>query len=617
MEYNFLNRISSPDDLKKLNNDELNSLCAEIRECVLDTVSKNGGHLAANLGTVELTVALHKSFDSPKDAIIFDVGHQCYTHKLLTGRFELFSTLRKENGISGFMRPSESEHDYFVTGHSSTSVSSALGVCEANRFLNDNGYSIAVIGDGALTGGLAFESFNNISKKNKKLIVILNDNKMSISKNRNALSKHLGKIRLRPNYFKFKSSVERFLIKIPLVGRHLRNFVFRIKNMLKNAIYDSNIFESLGLYYMGPIDGHDIDALTQIFSVARELDRPILIHVKTVKGKGYTFAEENPDVYHGVSGFDIKSSVTASEKPDFSKIFGQELCKIAESDNKVCAITAAMKIGTGLKSFSEQYKERFFDVGIAEQHAITFSAGLAKKGLKPVFAVYSTFLQRGYDQILHDAAIARLPLTLAVDRAGFVGDDGETHQGLFDVSFLSSIPGVTIYSPSNYDELRFVLKNRLNDPKGVAAIRYPRGFEPVSNISFDYKNEFSLIGEGSSAIVTYGTLVYDCINAANILNNENINISVVKLNVINDLSKELIDKLLTFKNIVFFEEGILNGGIAERLGFKLLINGYKGSYKAKAVEGFVAQAKVDIQKKKYGLDTDSIVKEIKEVISVG
>lgn len=616
MEYRFLGRVNSPDDVRKLNNDELDVLCAEMRDCIINTVAENGGHLASNLGAVELTVALHKCFNSPSDTIVFDVGHQCYPHKLLTGRYEQFSTLRKEDGISGFMKPEESAHDSFITGHSSTSVASAYGSCIAKALNNDNGFAIAVLGDGALTGGMVYEALNNVRKKDSKLIVILNDNKMSISKNKGALAKHLSTIRTRKGYFKFKYGVERFLVKIPLIGRFLRSFVFHFKLMVKNALYHSNIFESLGFYYMGPVDGHDIEKLCETFEISKQLNRPVLIHTKTIKGKGYTLAETNPGDFHGVGGFDVKTGEIANSKANFSLIFGDKLCDLAEKDDKICAITAAMTTGTGLKRFSKIYKNRFFDVGIAEEYAVTFASSLAITGLKPVFAVYSTFLQRGFDQIIHDAAIAGVPLTLAVDRAGFVGDDGETHQGLFDVAFLSSIPGVKIYAPATFNELRDMLEKRLENPKGIAAIRYPRGKEPeIAETSEDF-GEFAMFGSGETAIVTYGTLTAEALKAKQNLNSNNINVAVVKLNVINPLSDALMEKLLSFKNVLFFEEGILSGGVAEKCGFKLLQNGFSGKYKAQAVEGFVKQATVDSQRKKYGLDCDSIVKTVKEVLSL-
>lgn len=615
MEYRFLGKVNSPADVKKLNNDELKVLCAEIRDCMINTVSENGGHLASNLGAVELTVALHRCFNSPEDTIVFDVGHQCYTHKLLTGRYADFNTLRKENGISGFMKPEESIHDPFITGHSSTSVSSAFGACIANEITGRDGFTVAVLGDGAFTGGMVYEALNSVSKRNSRLIIILNDNKMSISKNKGALAKHLSAIRTRKDYFKFKSGVERFLKKIPLIGKPLRALVFNIKLMFKNAIYNSNIFESLGFYYMGPVDGHDLQKLTEIFEISRGLNRPVVIHTKTVKGKGYAPAEHNPGDFHGVSRFCKETGELPESIANFSRVFGEKLCALAEKDESICAVTAAMTSGTGLQGFSEKYKSRFFDVGIAEEHAVTFSAALAKSGLKPVFAVYSTFLQRGYDQIIHDAAIAGLPLTLAVDRAGFVGDDGETHQGLFDVSFLSSIPGVTIYAPSDFNELREMLEARLRAPFGVAAIRYPRGGEPEFKAPRVKHNGYSIFGDGNSTtcIVTYGTLTAEAVNACLELSDFGIKADVLKLDIIWPLPKEVILLLMNYKNVLFFEEGILSGGIAEKVGFMLMESGYKGNYKATAVTGFVKQASVSVQKRNNNLDKDSIIRLVKEV----
>lgn len=609
MEYKYLDGIKQPSDIKQLNKTETAELCAEIRDCILNTVAENGGHLASNLGAVELTVAIHKVFDAPTDSIIFDVGHQSYTHKLLTGRFESFGTLRKNNGISGFMRPDESIFDPVISGHSSTSVSSAYGIAKGKELRGDPGYSIAVIGDGALTGGMVYEAFNNVERSNDRLIVILNDNKLSISKNRGSIAKHLGKIRTRKNYFKFKNGVERFLVKIPFIGKKLRSFVIKIKLMLKNAIYDSNIFESLGFYYMGPVDGHDVETMTDMLEIAKKRNQPVLIHVKTVKGKGYKPSEEMPGLYHGVSHFDISTGVKPSSTTSFSEVFGDELCRIAEQDKTVCAVTAAMADGTGLVPFSKEFPDRFFDVGIAEQHAVTFSAALISSGMKAVFAVYSTFLQRGIDQVLHDAAISSLPLTLAVDRAGFVGDDGETHQGLYDVALLSAIPGVSIFAPSDYNELRTMLRIRLSDPKGVAAIRYPRGKAPEGLNLPEYKGEdYTVIGSGKIALVTYGTLVAEVLDAVKQLKEKGIDAAVVKLNRISPLSRELTDTLCSFERVLFFEEASLSGGAAEHVGLNLMTAGFKGDYKLFAAEGFVKQAKVTEQRKMFGLDTESIVK---------
>lgn len=613
MDYRFLGRIKNPTDVRKLNNDEITELCGEIRDKMITTVSKNGGHLSSNLGAVELTVALHRCFYTPDDTIVFDVGHQCYTHKLLTGRYKDFDTLRQENGMSGFMKPEESVHDPFITGHSSTSVSSAFGDCVAKEIKNGHGFSVAVIGDGALTGGMFYEALNNVRKKDKGLIVILNDNKMSISKNRGALAKHLGTIRTRKKYFEFKSGVERFLVKIPLVGHALRSVVFNLKLMLKNAVYNSNIFESLGFYYMGPVDGHNVEKLCEVFEIAKSLDRPVLIHTKTVKGKGYAPAENNPDVFHGVSGFNIHDGSLKPSSKNFSSVFGETLCKLAENDEKICAITAAMPSGTGLSMFADRFRDRFFDVGIAEEHAVTFSASLARSGLKPVFAVYSTFLQRGYDQLIHDAAIAGLPLTLAVDRAGFVGDDGETHQGLFDVAFLSNIPGVTVYAPSSFKELESTLIERLAAPVGVAAVRYPRGGESYIGTADRCFDGFSEFGASKTAVVTYGTLVSEALSAKEALEKQSVAVSVVKLSRLNPLPDEFIELLSEKSEVLFFEEGIRNGGVAERTAARLLEKGFKGKFVIKAVEGFVKQASVSAQRASFGLDEASIIKLVKEV----
>ncbi len=615
MEYRFLGKFESPHDVKNLNNEELIVLCAEMREKILETVSQNGGHLASNLGAVELTVALHRCFESPKDTIVFDVGHQCYPHKLLTGRFDKFDTLRRENGISGFMKPQESEHDPFITGHSSTSVSSAFGMCVANEILDKDGFSVAVIGDGALTGGMVYEALNNVRKKDANLIVVLNDNKMSISKNKGALAKHLSTIRTRKKYFKFKFGVERFLKKIPLIGKFLYSSVFHIKLMLKNAIYNSNIFESLGFYYMGPVDGHDIQKLCEIFEISKELDRPVLIHTKTIKGKGFKPAEDNAGDFHGVSRFDKSTGKLPQSKKNFSSVFGDKLCELGEKDEKICAITAAMTSGTGLTEFSKRFKERFFDVGIAEEHAVTFSAGLAKSGLKPVFAVYSTFLQRGYDQIIHDVAIEGLPLTLCIDRAGLVGDDGETHQGIFDVAFLSTIPNIKVFSPSNYSELETMLEQRLKNPIGVVAIRYPRGTEPIVPDDRQQFDGYSVYGSGKSCIVTYGTLVCEALKAQKALQSYGVELSVIKLEQIFPLPLGFVDDLNNYENIFFFEEGILYGGIAEKTGFALINSGFTGKYSASAVTGFVKQASVSSQRALYSLDSASIIKKVKEVIN--
>ncbi len=439
MDYPILSKIKSPEDVKKLDNQTTEALCREIRDCIINTVSKNGGHLASNLGAVELTVALHRAFSSPKDAIIFDVGHQSYTHKLLTGRFDNFPTLRTEGGISGFMNPKESEHDAVITGHSSNSISEAYGIYKAKRLTGDSGTAVAVIGDGAMTGGMAYEALNNAGIGRSNFIVVLNDNKMSISRNVGAIARSLTKMRNKAKYHRFKFALNAFSLKIPLIGKYLNRMLVKIKEIIKNAVYRNNIFTAMGFNYLGPVDGHNIVAMESLFKIAQNYSRPSLIHIITTKGKGYPFAESSPKNYHGVSAFDIEEGTNSEGKPTFSKIAGDTLCKLAENDDRICAVTAAMTEGTGLSDFAQKFKQRFFDVGIAEQHAVAFSAGLATGGMKPFFLVYSSFLQRAYDQIIHDAASNNVPVRLLVDRAGIVGEDGITHQGVFDVSYLTAI----------------------------------------------------------------------------------------------------------------------------------------------------------------------------------
>lgn len=612
MEYRFLNKISSPEDVKKLNNDELSQLCNEIRDCLISTVSKNGGHLASNLGVVELTVALHRAFDFLNDRLIFDVGHQCYTHKLLTGRFEKFYTIRKEAGLSGFMRPDESPYDPFVTGHSSNSVSAALGIYKAAQISgSDHPFVVSVVGDGAMTGGMIFEGLNNAGVgKNSSMIVILNDNKISISRNVGAFARYLNIIRSRPGYHKFKHTIEKVISRIPFCGKWINSNLLRSKTMLKNAIYHSNIFEDMGFHYLGPVDGHDLKKLDQILNIAKEQKRPALVHVLTTKGKGYHFAENSPKNYHGVSAFDIENGISLSNKADFSACVGDELCRLAKTDDKLCVITAAMTEGTGLKAFAEKYKSRFFDVGIAEEHAVTFTAGLAAGGVRPVFAVYSTFLQRGYDQIIHDAAIAGLPITLCVDRAGFVGDDGETHQGIFDIAFLKTVPGMQIFAPCCYLELKTMLSKSIYKIGGPSAVRYPRGVQPSLPSDFIPTDEdFSCYGDctADTVIVTFGRVFANAVQAYKRLKEQGKPVAIFKLNKIYPLSEEFFEKLMSYKNVIIFEEGIATGGINETILSGLSLNGFKGNTMVYAVKDqFVSQASVENQLKKYKLDANSI-----------
>lgn len=602
MEYRILSTIKSPDDVKKLNDTEIPLLCQEIRDCIITTVSKTGGHLASNLGTVELTVALHRVFSSPEDAIIFDVGHQSYTHKLLTGRFDRFSTLRTLNGISGYMKPDESEHDPFITGHSSNSISAAYGIYRAKRIKGENGTAVAVIGDGAMTGGMAYEALNNAGSGRSNFIVILNDNKMSISRNVGALAQRLTKMRNKPHYHHFKFALSHFLKSIPLIGIPLNNMLFSFKESFKRIIYKNNIFTDMGFNYLGPVDGHNIKAMEQLFSIAESYNRPSLIHIITTKGKGYSYAESSPKSYHGVSPFDIETGASYGGKITYSDVVGKTLCSLAEKDNKICAITAAMTGGTGLTEFAARFKNRFFDVGIAEQHAVTFAAGLAAAGLKPFFVVYSSFLQRGFDQIIHDAAIGNFPIRLLIDRAGIVGEDGETHQGIFDVAFLSTIPNITIYSPCYYSELKSTV-TAVSSDDGIIAVRYPRGAEPQET-EIDFSGDYTVVrGTGKKAIITYGRIFA---NAYDVYKNNN-EITVIKLNKIYPINNSLPAVLREFDEIHFFEEGIKNGGIAEHLAVKLFEEDFNGKYRIHAIENkFVPQSSVSEAIEILGLDAESM-----------
>lgn len=554
---NYLPTIKSPDDLKKLDLSQKKDLCAEIRECLIKTVSSNGGHLASNLGVVELTVAIHTVFNSPDDSILFDVGHQSYVHKLLTGRYDRFNTLRKIDGLSGFMRPDESVHDPVISGHSSCAISSAVGIATAKKLDGDNSFTVTVIGDGAMTGGMAFEGLNN-TPSSAKMIVILNDNKMSISKNVGAFARYLSIIRSRASYHRFKHKVERLLVHIPLIGKRLRNNLLRSKNALKNAIYHSNIFEDMGFHYFGPIDGHDLQKTINVLNIAKSEKRPALIHVLTQKGKGYPQAEKTPQNYHGVKPFNTDESGNFVDCADFSHIAGDELCVLAAENDKICAVTAAMVKGTGLEGFSERYKKRFFDVGIAEQHAVTFCAGLARCGKIPFFAVYSSFLQRAYDQLIHDAAIQNLPVNLLIDRAGIVGADGDTHNGVFDIPMLRSVPGAQIYAPSTNKELRFFINEAAKHEKGIFAIRYEKGSEKNSFFNTFIPADYYLFGNQKSQtlIITFGGLSNYTVKAGETA-------AVLKLNKIFPLDDAVFSIINGYKNVHVFEESIKSGGIGE------------------------------------------------------
>lgn len=604
----LLKNVNSPDDIKNLSEKELNELCSEIRKKLINTVSKTGGHLASNLGMVELTVALHKVFNSPTDEIVFDVGHQCYTHKILTGRNEKFSTIRCENGISGFTRPIENENDIFSSGHASTSISSAVGLAAAKQIRGDKGKVIAVIGDGALTGGLAYEGLNNTNGI-KNLIIIYNDNNMSISENVGSLAKNLTKVRVSSGYNVSKNAVRK-VFGSTVFGNKLLKAFNKMNADIRKCIYKNTFFEDLGLRYYGPIDGHNIDDLVDVLNVAKGCKHSVLIHVNTVKGKGYSHAEENPTMFHGIGKFNIETGEPCVHGETFSSKFGDAMVDFASKDQRICCVTAAMAEGTGLKKFSEKYPDRFFDVGIAEEHAVTFCGGLAKNGMVPVFAVYSTFLQRSLDQVIHDVAMQDLKVIFAIDRAGFVGEDGESHQGVFDTSFLYSVPNFSIYCPSTFEELEHDFYRAIYKEKNACAIRYPRGNE--CDLPSDYKREdtdFQFYGDCSKdvCIVTYGRLFENCVKASNILKNT----FVLKLNKIKPIDEKCFDKLKDVKKIYFYEEAICEGGVGDHFASLLLQNGIHSEFVYKAISSeFVKQAPVDHQISHYGLDVNSIVKEV-------
>lgn len=608
----LLDKVNSPKDIKKLNIDELNELCSDIRKMLIETVSKNGGHLASNLGVVELTVALHKVFNSPVDQIVFDVGHQCYTHKILTGRKDSFSTLRTEGGISGFTRPVESEHDIFSSGHSTTSISAAIGLAKAKQIKGEKGKVIAVIGDGALTGGMAYEALNNCANENSNLVVILNDNNMSISKNVGSMAKNLTTIRTSPRYVTFKSKIQRGLAKIPKVGGQISRTFTYINAKIRKKIYHSTVFEDLGFRYYGPIDGHDLDALIDVLNVAKAHNHSVLINVNTVKGKGYNPAEKNPTQFHGIGKFNIETGEPKHSGRSFSSTFGDTMCKFAENDGRICCVTAAMTEGTGLVEFSHKFPKRFFDVGIAEQHAVTFSSGLARNGMIPVFAVYSTFLQRSYDQLIHDVAMQNLKVIFGIDRAGFVGEDGESHQGVFDTSFINSVIGLTVYAPSFYEELEAMFYEAIYKCSGAVAIRYPRGNEWYKPDDYKYVHQsYTVFGNRDSkkCLVTYGRLFSECYKAYQQLDD----VFVIKLNRIKPIDTAVIDELNDCKEIFFYEESIKSGSVGEIFASMLEEQGIAAKFKHIAVDDeFIKQASVESQIKHYKMDSESIIKELTE-----
>ena len=564
----MLEKINSPEDVKKLKIEEKKQLAQEIREYIIKTVSENGGHLASNLGVVELTLALHSVFNTPKDKIVWDVGHQSYTHKIITGRREQFKTLRQKDGLAGFPKTSESEYDSFNTGHSSTSISAALGMARARDLKGENNQVIAVIGDGALTGGMALEALNDAGFSKTHMTVILNDNEMSISKNIGGLNMFLSKLRTKKLYTKSNVSGKKVISKIPIIGKSIVRIVQKIKRSIKQLIIPKMFFEDIGFTYLGPVDGHDIEQLENIMRLSKQVTGPVLIHVLTKKGKGYKIAEENPDKFHATAPFDIETGKTKKEKKeDYSKIFGEKLISLAKKDERIVAITASMKDGTGLTKFAKEYPKRFFDIGIAEQHALTMAAGMAKEGMIPFVPIYSSFYQRAYDQVIHDIAMQNLPVIMCVDRAGVIGADGETHQGTLDMAFFRLVPNLTIMAPKDFKELEDMMEFAVQLNKPVV-IRYPRGGQD-EEIEFESHPKIELgkseiLKEGKDiSIIAIGKRVADAMKMAEKYKKEDgIEAEVVNARFLKPLDVETIKKSIEkTKNVITIEDGTKINGL--------------------------------------------------------
>lgn len=560
----------SHEALLNLSNEEAAALCDEIRSFLIDNVSKTGGHLASNLGVVELTVAIHRVFDTSRDRLVFDVGHQSYVHKLLTNRADQFPTLRQYGGMAGFPKPGESVHDAFIAGHASDSVSVALGMARARTLMGESYSVIALMGDGALTGGLAYEGLNDAGASKEPLIVILNDNGMSIKPNVGGTARHLSNIRTRQSYYRIKK-MWRSATRKTGVGRALYRGVHRIKEFLKRRLISSNMFNDMGFEYIGPIDGHDVKKISYLLRQAKEMNCPVILHVLTKKGKGYEPAEKTPDLYHGVGAFDKEIGIVPkTQKPTFSDTFGNTLAELAEKNMRICAITAAMQNGTGLDRFAQQYSKRFFDVGIAEGHAVSMAAGLAKQGMTPVVAVYSTFLQRAFDMLIHDVALLNLHVVFAVDRAGLVGADGETHHGVFDVGYLRQVPGMRIFTPASQAELVQMLRIAVEELDGPVAVRYPRGGDG----RYSGTSESSVLRAGSDlTICTYGTLVNQALDALDLLEEKGIHAELIKLDQIHPLRSEDLEQMRKTGRLMLLEETMRHGGIYDAVAADPIMRG--------------------------------------------
>ncbi|MDY5682020.1 MAG: 1-deoxy-D-xylulose-5-phosphate synthase [Treponema sp.] len=627
----MLAEIHSPDDVKKLTNGQLTILADEIRKVIIDAVGKNGGHLASNLGAVELSVALHRSFSSPQDAIVWDVSHQCYAHKLLTGRYEQFSTLRQHGGLSGFTKKKESPHDFFDNGHSSTSISSALGLLTAWEYTGRTGKAVAVIGDGALTGGMALEALSHAGQLAKNLIVVLNDNQMSIGKNTGSLSRYLSRLTMTSSYQTFRHTVDHFVDKIPYFNKHLEKFIFRFKRGIKGLFLTNNLFVDLGFEYVGPLDGHDINELEKVFHHVKKLSRPVVVHVVTRKGKGFALAENDPAKFHGIGPFCVTDgTVEKADKVSFTQAFGSSLVKLAEKHKEIAAITAAMTSGTGLEPFSRKFPERFFDVGIAEQHAVTFGAGLAAGGMIPVVCIYSTFMQRAVDQIIHDVALQNLHVVLVFDRAGPVPQDGETHQGMFDIALMKTVPNLTILAPFSAKDLDHCLTWAIEECRGPVVIRYPKGSCPSENIDFSVpvvpaKGVFipcvefaptlapaeNAVSEKKVLLACTGGFYAENITAARSLLLKGIEADIYVIRFVKPFDMQSFAELAgKYSAVLISEDGSENGGIGETIENALLLKGIKNVRLMAFPDRFIPQGSRSEICADCGLSTEDLVAEV-------
>lgn len=609
---NILNKVNSSNDIKRLNKNELPQLCAELREFIIENVSKTGGHLASNLGTVELTVALHRVYDSAVDRIVFDVGHQSYAHKIITGRRDAFGTLRCYGGLSGFPKPYEADDDAFIAGHASNSVSVALGMARARTIKGDNYSVCAVIGDGALTGGLAYEGLANVGGSSEPIVIILNDNGMSINGNVGGIAKLLSKERVKPGYINFKRWYRQAVSGMD----GIYNASHKLKEALKKSILPSNMFDSMGIYYLGPVDGHDVDQLETVIRWAKEMNTPVLVHVISKKGKGCAYAEEHPDKYHGVGRFDPVTGKMPEAESCYSSVFGSKLTQLAETNHNIVAITAAMCAGTGLTGFSERFPDRFFDVGIAEEHAVSMAAGMAKQGLLPVVAIYSGFLQRAYDMLIHDVSLQDLHVVFCVDRAGLVGNDGETHHGAFDISYLRSVPHMQVLCPANFAELEAMLDEAVNRMSGPVAIRYPRG--GGGRYTDCHTEGCTHLRSGNDiTIAAYGTDINIALNTADILADKGIHADVYKLSRLNSgYYADIIDSMRETGRFLMSEQVCQTGCIAdeilayaERAGVKI-----ECAYTPNLGSGIVVQGTVPELIRHCGLDENSLAKAAEKLV---